>query len=694
MIDPSKYKKMFIDETMEHISLVNDTVPGFEKDVHNIEAINVLFRSFHSIKGMAASMSYSHIQELSHKLEDLLDSLRQGTAYDSEDVINILYDGTELIEKMVRLIEEDSEEIPDSAALLKSISNLMAQNSGETGTDDQGMSRDNTDLSGPLSEAPENNNVVISGEGDISEEEKSFRNHYKIEVTISEECVSAAARAYILTGMLVESGTIIESVPPMSDIEEGRVERELKIDFGTDLSTDDMDTLIGSVVEIEKYVITEIEPKEGRRTEDVRTPCLVAREKVPDEKILRYRKPGAVKVDTPVLDNLINIVGEMFIQENRLIEITRNNRMPETLETVNLIQKLIKRLYKEVMTLRLVPISLLTDMAPRIKREVLQGSEKKVNIEITGKEIKLDRSIVEKLGDPFMHLLRNSIDHGVESPEERIKAGKSEEGSIIIKTTREKDMISIDFTDDGKGLDRDIIKNKAVSCGLISAEEAELLEDDEIHSFIWHPGFSTAGEVTSLSGRGVGMDVVKNVVEELGGKIWVDSTKGQGCSFHMEIPMTIAIIRTFRIKLNDDIFAFPLNKIVRTIEIKDDELIKNEDGMHFFYRDEKINVYDLKDILQYSSNGVKSKESVAILIVESGRESLGVIVDSFIAGYETVVKPLGKPLERLEILSGTTVSEKGELILILDVDKIIARALASSNQFLGKTGFISLSSKE
>lgn len=659
-MDYSKYKKMFIDETMENLTNINDTLAVVEQDSASEDAIQKLFRFFHSIKGMAASMNYRQIQEVSHKLEDLLDGLRNGRIEFKVEILNILYDGTSMLEKLVRIIEEDSKESVETDKFLERLVKMCTVSPPSP--------------AGPAPEIPEKKETEDElSQNDLAELDKVSKNQYKILITIAKECISPPARALLLLEEIKGTAEIVKTIPSLNEINEGSMDMAFTIFLATEEPRSKLESIISSSVEIDNFSIEKIDVTEEERSGEPKK--LLTRSPGSDDKnkALGYRKPHAVKVDTPVLDSFIDIVGEMFIQENQLRDKVRSLKSPETVESINQLEKLVRKFYKEVMTLRLVPISLLTDMIPRIMREALRDSEKKVDLVINGKDIKLDRSIIEKLGNPLIHLIRNSIDHGIESPEERAKAEKPEIAKLTFTAIKESDSISIQLSDDGRGLNAEKIKDKVIKNKLSTAEALQNTDEADIYNFIWLPGFSTADQVTSVSGRGVGMDIVKSTVEGLGGKISVTSSVGQGCSFRLQVPLTVAIIKTLRIMLEKDVFAIPVTKILHTVEIPVKELKDNNGVLHFYYRDEKIPVYDLKLLLKFNRNGYQEKNIVRVLIVDAGLDGntkSGLIVDSIISINETVVKSIGKPLEKIEVYSGTTMSEKGEIILILDVDKI------------------------
>jgi len=658
MVDLHKYKKMFIDGAGEYIVQANESLAVLEQDVYAREAVQDLFRSFHSIKGLAATMNYIDILELSHVLEDLLDGIRSDSIELTPERLNILYEGTDTIEKMVRIIEDGSGEQIDSNSLLDRLISFSS-------------SKPEEGQKGFLSSGPQEEAAVSLSQPDLSALIKDDKPHYKIHITISNDSISPPARAYLILESFKEKTGVLKTIPSIEDIENGNIDREFEIYISSGLNREEIEAIIRSSVEIEAFSVVEIKVAQSGRTGDEQKLLTRSPTEKNKGKNLKYRKPGAVKIETHVLDGLIDTVREMFIKKNQLKDIAGTLHSDEATESINQLEKLVQKLYHRSMTLRLVPISLLTDMLPRVTRELLLKSDKKIEIITEGTDITLDRSIVEKLGDPVIHLVRNIIDHGIETAGERIKAGKPEIGKLTFTASREKEFINIELSDDGRGFNAESIKEKAVSSGLATREELEKTDQTEIYNYVWHPGFSTAEKVTAVSGRGVGMDIVKSVVEGMGGRVSIKSTLTQGTVFQLQIPMTIAIIKTFRIKIDNDIYAVPLGRVVRAIEVPINELKKDAQGMHFYYREERIPVSELKSILKYSSHGLNGKKTVPVLIVDSGDHyKSGLTVDSFLTTYDTVVKSLGMPLERLNIFNGSTVSEKGDLILILDIDKL------------------------
>ncbi|MEE8429900.1 MAG: chemotaxis protein CheA [Candidatus Desulfatibia sp.] len=658
MNDKSKYLDMFIEEANDIFNDINESLAAMEGGGDKDEEINSLFRGFHSVKGMAASLNLRDIQIVSHKLEDLLHQMRDGTISFSDDLAKLLYKGTATLEKMVVLAEEGDSEKIEYDDLLKEIIGAM-----KTVKEDSPAPPIRPGIKGLPEELPQ------SG---LAELTRTGKKVFHIEVTVSPDSVSPVARAYLITEELKENSDKLVGIPNQDEQEGWDYGKPIQIFIAADSSTEEIERILKSSIEIEKFSVDEIEVQPASRNGDQEKLC--QRESAQEDGkgvIPKYRKPGAVKVETPVLDSLIDIVGEMFIQDNQLLDITKVLKAPDATKSINGLQKLVRKLYKEVMELRLVPITVLSGIIPRVTRELLSNTDKKVEFEVQGVDVRLDRSIVEKLGDPIIHIVRNSLDHGIESPNERRESGKPEKGKLVFSALREKGVITIKISDDGRGLNLEKIKEKVIANGMASREELDGKTDSEIYDYILEPGFSTAEKVTDISGRGVGMDIVRNVVVNLGGKLLVESSRGQGSTFTMHVPLTMAIINTFRININDDIYAIPVGKVIHAIELPRKEMTIENGKMSIEYLEETVPVFDLKAILEYENVDFGDKVVVPILIVETGFKKAGLIVDSFIAGYETVIKPLRPPLEKMEMYTGATISEKGDIILILDTERLL-----------------------
>ncbi|MBF0275424.1 MAG: chemotaxis protein CheA [Nitrospinae bacterium] len=664
MVDSSKYKTLFIDETTDNIAIINETLSflGEEPSEGEEEPVQILFRAFHSIKGMAASMNYRQIQEVAHKLEDLLDEVRKGNIEVNESIQEILYEGASLLEKLVDIIGEDSDEKVDTESFLKRLLMVSTVTHAQEET-----------IPSPLPQEKKEEPQELQQE-DLADLNVSGKNQFEIKVTVTKDSISPPARAYLLVQSLKEKSEVSKTIPSIDEMSAGKMERDFTAFIATTSTEDEVRSVINASVEIEKYEIKNITVALGARNgEPEKLHVRAAEVKEASAPVIHYRKPGAVKVESSKIDGLLNVVGEMFIRENQLRDIVGAMQSRESTESINQMEKLVRKLYKAMMTLRLVQISLLSDMIPRVIREVLKGSDKKTELVVIGKDIELDRTIIEKLGDPLIHLIRNSLDHGIEPPDERKKAEKPEVSTLTFKASRERDNIILELSDDGRGLDIEKIKTKVVAKGIANREYLDTLQDEEIFQYIFMSGLSTTEKVSAVSGRGVGMDIVKNAVDDLGGKISLTSTAGEGCCFRLQIPMSIALIKTFRIELNGDIYAIPVGKILHTIELPKEQLQNDKQGVYFSYRDERIPVKALKSILRYDTHGEKLKKIVPLLIVDAGEGEIkktALIVDSLLAIYDTVIKSLSNPLKKIEIFSGVTISEKGDLILILDVEKL------------------------
>ncbi len=668
-MDVSKYKDMFVEEASQNLREMGDSLEKLLDSSDNQGEIDVLFRHAHSIKGMAASMSYNNITEISHKTEDLMDRVRSGKQEMTKEIKDLLFEVVDFLQTLVDMVASDSKDFPDSAPLMGKIFEAGKAESGKT------------KLGQPI---PPPKPKAVPVQDELSQEESAQkaleggRKIYKIHLTISEEAPSPAARVFLLITQLEEIGQVKKTHPPQKEIEQGNVGEgnQAWLFLVSEAKIEKVEEIIGASVELSSFKVEEVTVKPSTQLiKEQRSVVKKTEKKRPAPKIAlpSYRKPASVKVDTPELDNLINIVGEMMIQERYLFDFLKDQESPKLKDCHMGLQRSIKGIHNQVMKFRMMPLAALVDMFPRAIRELQRGTGKEVDLTILGKDVRLDRSILEELGDPLLHLIRNSIDHGLESSEEREKAGKEPVGKLGITAWKEKDLAYIQIEDDGRGIDAEKVKKKAVERGVISAEDAEKLSEPDTLMLICSPGLSTAEKVTNISGRGVGMDVVKTAIENLGGNLFIDSTPGKGTKFSFKLPMTLAIIKTFLVRQRELLLAVPLTKLLFVLEIPSSE-IKSENGKQFFVRqEESISLVRLNTLLKFPAQNTNGKEHESVIGVEIGNRKVGLVVDHLLSNIETVIKPLGLPLSKLGYYSGAIVTGTGEMALVLDVEKFAER---------------------
>jgi two-component system chemotaxis sensor kinase CheA len=551
-MDMSPYKDLFVSEAREHLQGMNEAIVALEEAPDDREHIDFLFRMAHSIKGMAASMGYDEMAEVSHKMEDLMDRVRKGTIEFVSAVADLLLEGSDLLSVML-------------------------------------------------------NDVDAGGNG-------------------HQDILDLSQR---LTGYT----PFQEPEPPRQGA-------------GQALGTPDTATTNRSA---EQALPKKLEQE-------------IAREK-PDS-------PQNVRVKTEILDALVNITGELITHKNRMITLANEMKAPALTEAISDLSHLVRELQNEVLKVRLMPLSTVVDRLPRIVRDLAKKSGKEVLLQISGKEIEMDRGIVEELSDPLLHILRNAVDHGLELPAERRAMGKKPAGTISVAVQRENDRVLITISDDGKGMDTRRLKAAATEKGLLRQEDAALLSPQQALMLICLPGFSTATEITDVSGRGVGMDAVRTAVQAIGGNLAIDSSPGKGSCFTLSLPLTISIIQILLVACSSMIVGLPVTKVLRTVEIRKDSVISRGKGKFFRLADEEIPLVSLHRLLDLPLSPLKG-ESIPAVVVEMKERTVGLVVDRFVGQQDVFVKPFGSPLNRMKGFFGGAILGDGQVIFIIDPGNLL-----------------------
>lgn len=663
-MDILKYKQMFIEESRQHLEEMSQSLIELEKFPEDKELINKLFRGAHSMKGMAASMSYDDIKTLSHKLEDLLGNFRTGDAQIGKDAIDCVLDGVDMLEEMIENIAADSSESIDYTWLLERLVSLCEKHE---------VSDHINFFSIPLPVDDKSIDIEKLDQKELRHLDTDNRV-YRIKIRFASTSSPPSVRASIFMSRIKDIGKIEKSVPTEKDIANRKIGTNVDILLTTAEDRETIERIIKDTPDVQHYEINKLEVSDSRREGESGHKYITQAE--PKQYVLsegKYRKPAAIKVKTEILDNLINIVGEMIIHNSKLEEINRELSSKRLRGGLMQLDNLVRDLHLQVMKLRMMPLAMAFDILPRIARDISRDSGKDIELELNGKDIELDRTIIEGLGDPLIHLIRNCADHGIEPAEDRRRFNKPEKGNISLSAFRENDVVFIEVEDDGRGIDVEKVKNIACKSGLIKEDEMATIKDEDVYQLLCHPGLSTAEKITAVSGRGVGMDVVKNKIESLGGSIAIRSVKGSGSKFTLKLPLTIAIINVFLFRVERHVFAIPLNKIFFVKDIARDEIkTDNENNRYFVFKEEEaIFLYDIKKRLKLSSLSVDDNECIPVVVVEIKGRKVGLIVDEFIRRHEIVAKPLGKPLERLRLFSGVTVMGDEKPVLILDVEKFM-----------------------
>lgn len=669
----AQYMSVFIDESKEHLQLMNDSLLKLEQEPEDIKIIDEVFRSAHTLKGMSATMGFSRIAELTHHMENVLDNIRTGKASVDTALVDILFECLDTLNALVDEVIENGQETTEVTELMEKLEVMTKGGQSKPKVAE-------VKVASPV----QNKEVVESSKlkMDFNEYEKELviagyhknMKTYLIEVRLDDGCLLKAARTYMVFRNLEEIGEIIKSNPSVQELEEEKFDNSFTVAFLSNKNSAEVKKEVEDISEVrnvtvEEYVINE-EEKVKKAEEPKKAETKQANTKAPakgDKPVEAVKKTATVRVDTEKLDALMNLVAELVINKTRLAQIGSEYNLQELSETLSHVDRVTSDLQAVVTKARMVPIETVFSRFPRMVRDLAKDLGKDIDLVIQGKETELDRTVIDEIGDPLVHLIRNSVDHGVEKPEIRTQNGKNPTGTILLKAEHEGNSVVITIKDDGKGINEEVMVRKALEKGLITEEEAEKMSKEEKIKLIFASGFSTAEKITDVSGRGVGMDVVRTKIEALNGSIEVLSEVGEGSEIRIKLPLTLAIIEALMVKLEDEIFAIPLANIVETIDISKSEIKVVQSENVILLRGEIVPILNLSKLLDVKTNKPEIEDTNTVVIVKVGSKKIGLVVDVLIGQQEIVIKSLGKLFTGTKGITGATVLGNGEVALILDV---------------------------
>ena len=699
-MDVSQYLEIFIDESEEHLQTLSDCIMVLEKEPDNKDTINEVFRAAHSLKGMAGTKGFKRMQHLTHDMENVFQEVRSDHIKVTSGMIDLLFKCLDALEGYVDNIKSTSDEgTEDNEVIIKELNDFIAKTEGaeETG---------NTETSEAKEAAPESTQEEKAGQEKIeltNDEKKAIREAesngqhiYVMTVHIQKDCLLKAARAFLVFKAVEDFGQILVYRPSSQDIEDEKFEFEFSFFLASEESEDKIVAAAKAVSEIEKVDAEEIHldeyVKEAETQEEQQAKEVAAEQKeAPAEapKAAEKKAPAAnakkqtnakpvtgrtVRVDIEKLDALMNQVSELIIAKNSLVSISSNEsgeyQNQSFHEQIEYLERITTNLHESVMKVRMVPIESVVNKFPRMIRDLSRKLGKKMELYMTGEDTELDRTVVDQIGDPLQHLLRNSADHGLEDNATRVERGKPEVGSIFLKAFQEGNNVIIEVGDDGNGIDVAAVRDKAVERGVITAEQAENMSQKEIINILFLPSFSMAKKITDISGRGVGLDVVKSNIEALGGDVEVRTQLGEGTTFIVRLPLTLAIIQALMVEIRDEKYAIALGSIsnIESIPVNEIKYVQAQEVIHL--RGAVIPLIRLDQVLDMEEKQ-EEPENLTVVIVKKGDSLAGLVVDNLIGQQEIVIKSLGKYINNNKIISGATILGDGEVALILDVNTLM-----------------------
>ncbi len=624
----------FLIEAEEILSNLDQDLIELENNPDDKDLLNKIFRGMHTLKGGAGFLNLTTVVEIAHKIEDIFNKLRNDEMSLTPEMMDVIFEGVDKLKEAIDMLKE-SDEIPDEEDVKDLIEKLKAILEGDS---------------------------VPETRQEVNQEEETDEEFEFV------EGVDEDIKKLILQYKGKDLGEILEELillppnerPPLDVIEK----LEKLISEGKDVKD--------LIKPKEKKEEKEEKPKAEPPKPKVQEP---QKKEEKQKKKKTEKKEEVIRVDVERVETLMNLVGELVLDRNRIVKLASNlensygdsETVEELIDSITGMSRTVSDLQDAVMKLRMQPVRKIFSKFPRIVRDLAKRLNKKVNLILEGEDTEIDRSILDKLEDPLIHLVRNAIDHGIEPPEERLKAGKPEEGTIKLSAFQEGDRIIISIEDDGRGIDVEKVKRKAVEKGLITPEQAENMQDKEAFELLFMPGFSTADKVSEVSGRGVGMDVVASTIHNLRGTIEVESEKGKGSKFIMKLPLTVAIIRTLMVGANNRIFAIPLYSVVEIVKYDVNSVKKVGNFKSFMLRDEVYLLFSLSELFDIED----TREKEFIVVVRVGEKNIAISVDELFGEEEIVIKPLGKLLEDVQGIAGATITGDGRVVLIVDTNSLI-----------------------
>ena len=687
-MDVSQYLEIFIDETKEHVQNLNSQILELEQDPENSDVVNEIFRAAHSLKGMAGTMGFKRMQTLTHDMENVFSEVRNGSIKVNASIIDVVFQCLDALEEYLANIQESADEgTNDNEPIIKELNNILNGGGGAAATPATESKKEEKKAEAPAGEDGRKwllINLDSSQSNVIVNAKKQGLNVYGITVKVQESCILKAARAFLVFKALEEVGEVIVSNPSAQDIEDERFELDFSVVIVTEKSVDEVIAAAANVSEIESVLGAPIEDSALHPDTPVETTQQTAAVQVKEaEKAQPEKKAGekkavgkpivnrTVRVDIEKLDVLMNLVSELIIAKNSLVSASgiENKGHSAFNEHIEYLESVTTNLHESVMKVRMVPIESVVTKFPRMIRDLSKKLDKKMELYMSGEETELDRTVVDEIGDPLMHLLRNSADHGLESTEERIKRGKNPVGSIFLDAYQDGNNVVIEVRDDGNGINVEAVKNKAIERGTITAEQGEQMSDKEIIDLLFLPSFSTAKTVSDVSGRGVGLDVVKSKIEALSGEIEVKSKLGEGSSWIIRLPLTLAIIQALMVDVGGEKYAISLGNIQTIEDIHPSEIKSVQSKEVINLRGNVIPLIRLNEVLDIESKK-SPEENLVVVIVKKGDKLAGLVIDELLGQLEIVIKSLGKYINKCKIISGATILGDGEIALILDANAL------------------------
>ncbi|MFB5664153.1 chemotaxis protein CheW [Alteribacillus sp. HJP-4] len=669
----SEYLDVFIEESQEHLQAINDHLLQLENDQRNLSIVGEVFRSAHTLKGMAATMGYEDLAHLTHNMENVLDLLRNEKLDPSTEVIDIVFEAVDDLEEIVTDIAgggEGKRDISNVTARLEAVQQGDGAPASEAAA--------TAEVTSPSQRAGLQENYDQYELTVIQQSAEQGYHAYQVEISLDEQTMLKAARVFMVFEVLEQIGEVIKSNPPVEALENEDFEQHFLVTVLSKIDAAEIEQRIFKVSEISHVDIQVVEVEKYKQTQEPRVEeapkTRSAGQSSETGKKSAGKKPSegnkTIRVNIERLDVLMNLFEELVIDRGRLEQISSELKNSELNETVERMSRISGDLQEIILNMRMMPVDQVFNRFPRMVRSLSKDLGKQVKLDISGAETELDRTIIDEIGDPLVHLIRNSIDHGIESPEKRRQAGKVEEGTVLLKAYHSGNHVFIEIEDDGAGIHKEKVIQKALENKVATEEEIEKMSNQQIYSLLFSSGFSTAEQITDISGRGVGLDVVRNTFESLGGVVSVDSELGKGSRFSIQLPLTLSIIDVMLVEIGLEKYAVPLTSIVETAIVNKNDVYSAHSQKVIDFRGKVVPLVFLSETFEVPREETDD-EFYSLVIINKGDKVAGLVVDSLIGQHDIVLKSLGNYLSNVFAISGATILGDGQVALIIDTNSLI-----------------------
>ena len=682
-MEMSQYLEVFIDESKEHLQSCNEHLLELEKNPEDLSIVNEIFRSAHTLKGMAATMGFEDLANLTHMMENVLDAIRNEKLHVTADILDVVFLAVDDLEEMLESIATGGDGKKDVTSIVEQLQRI--ENGDIISPAGQQETAATAEAEKTLGDYDQFEQTVIQ-----QSNEQGF-SCYEITIVLRSDCLLKTARVYMVFEVLEKCGEVIKSVPSVEQLEEEQFDQHFTVTIVTKEPKEDIQKKVMKVSEIDSVSIAVITAEQFRQQPQIEEEqvseakpigkALAVHSKKAEDKNVNQAKAAksvgtkqinnkTIRVNIERLDILMNLFEELVIDRGRLEQISRDLNHAELDETVERMSRISGDLQNIILTMRMIPVETVFNRFPRMVRQLARDLNKKMTLEIIGAETELDRTVIDEIGDPLVHLLRNALDHGIETPEVREANGKPAEGTIKLKAYHSGNHVFIEIEDDGAGINRKKVLQKAIEKNVVTPEMAANLTDKQINELILASGFSTASTISDVSGRGVGLDVVKTTIESLGGSITIDSVEGEGSTFFIQLPLTLSIISVMLVELQKEKYAIPLSSIIETAIINKSDILNAHNQEVIDFRGKVVPLVFLKDVFEVPQIE-EEDEFLSVIIVRKGEKLAGIVVDSFIGQQEIVLKSLGDYLSTVFAISGATILGDGQVALIVDCNELI-----------------------